>query len=197
MIHRYPTEAAWLEARKGLLTASDTATAMGLNPYRKREDLFLEKTGQVDGFEGNERTRWGLRLQTAIAKGLSEEKGILVREIEPFTIAIHPDFPWLGATLDAEYSRDEGKTWWPVDLKNCQFDWGKKGCPLYYQVQGVTQAMIVGADRFAIAPLFGGCRVELYEFGRNPAFEALLLATCGEFMRAVSDFKTNQEATNV
>jgi putative phage-type endonuclease len=59
----------WLEQRKGKLTSSDAATALGINPYKKAVQLLLEKCGAGRSFEGNESTFHGQKYeQEAIDK---------------------------------------------------------------------------------------------------------------------------------
>lgn len=53
----------WLEQRKGKLTSSDVATALGINPYKKAVQLLLEKCGAGRSFEGNESTLHGQKYE--------------------------------------------------------------------------------------------------------------------------------------
>ena len=53
----------WLEQRKHRLTASDTATALGVNPYETRESLLLRKCGIERVFKGNEATKHGEKYE--------------------------------------------------------------------------------------------------------------------------------------
>ncbi len=49
----------WLNQRRGKLTSSDAATALGLNPYKTKDELVLEKCGAGRSFFGNEATKHG------------------------------------------------------------------------------------------------------------------------------------------
>ena len=56
---------AWLNQRRGKLTSSDAATALGINPYKKTVQLLLAKCGTGKSFTGNEssqRKAWRLLL---------------------------------------------------------------------------------------------------------------------------------------
>jgi hypothetical protein len=53
----------WLEQRKWKLTSSDAATALGINPYKKPEELLLEKCGAGRKFFGNESTAHGEKYE--------------------------------------------------------------------------------------------------------------------------------------
>jgi putative phage-type endonuclease len=54
------------QTRQRYIGSSDAAAVMGLDPYRSAADIFLEKTGQADGFAGNEHTERGNRLEGAL-----------------------------------------------------------------------------------------------------------------------------------
>lgn len=53
----------WLDQRKGKLTSSDVATALGANPYKAPVQLLLEKCGAGRTFEGNEFTEHGHKYE--------------------------------------------------------------------------------------------------------------------------------------
>lgn len=67
-ISTFTTEEEFHAHRKKTVGSSDIPTLLGLNaqygstPYT----LWLEKTGRKPGFEGNERTEWGHRLEPVI-----------------------------------------------------------------------------------------------------------------------------------
>jgi len=54
----------WLKQRKGKLTSSDSATALGINPYETPEKLFFKKCGISEPFTGNEATKHGERYES-------------------------------------------------------------------------------------------------------------------------------------
>ncbi len=57
----------WFEQRKGRLTSSDAATALGINPYQKPVELLFNKCGAGKPFEGNVATLHGQKYEdTAI-----------------------------------------------------------------------------------------------------------------------------------
>lgn len=53
----------WLNQRRGKLTSSDVATAIGANPYKKPVQLLLEKCGAGVPFTGNEYTEHGHKYE--------------------------------------------------------------------------------------------------------------------------------------
>jgi len=48
----------WYKLREQRLTASDVATAIGMNPYSSRADLVYKKSGGPNTFKGNEATKY-------------------------------------------------------------------------------------------------------------------------------------------
>jgi putative phage-type endonuclease len=56
------------EARKSGIGSSDAAAIMGLDPYRTAHDVWLEKTGRVDGFEAGEKAELGNALERGLLK---------------------------------------------------------------------------------------------------------------------------------
>ena len=53
----------WLDLRKCMLTASDAASAIGVNKYETPQQLLLKKCGKGPVFEGNEATRHGEKYE--------------------------------------------------------------------------------------------------------------------------------------
>lgn len=98
IVHK--NEAAWLADRKTVTTSTEAAALFGAGVYVKTPyELYHLKAGTFDApeFEGNERTRWGNRLEAPIAYGVAEDLGLVV---EPFKNFIKmPEF-FLGASFD-------------------------------------------------------------------------------------------------
>jgi putative phage-type endonuclease len=53
----------WINQRKGKLTSSDAATALGINPYKHKDELLLEKCGAGRKFFGNVSTFHGEKYE--------------------------------------------------------------------------------------------------------------------------------------
>lgn len=93
---------AWLAQRNQMLTASDVAAALGLNPYQSVKTLlekkaFPEYKRRLDKRNDTAATRWG-HLYEDEARRLYENKtGHFVYE---FGVIPHRDLPWLGGSPD-------------------------------------------------------------------------------------------------
>lgn len=96
----YTTEAQWLALRKQDVTSTEAAALFNAGVYTKTfYELYHLKAGtiQPEEFEGNERTRWGNRLEDAIAFGVAEDLGLIV---EPFKVYIRLPDSRMGSSFD-------------------------------------------------------------------------------------------------
>lgn len=88
---------SWHEERKGLLTASNFAAALGISPYKSRQQLWRELTGRVEPFQGNEYTAWGTEHEQDAIFAYECKTGNVV---EATGLTRHPLIDWMGATPD-------------------------------------------------------------------------------------------------
>lgn len=162
------------ELRKQGIGASEIAAVLGVNPYHTPLDVFLEKTGQVAAFEGNEFTHWGNRLQAVIADEYAERVGV---DIKPGETVVHPQYPWALCTpdylvLDGRMDRGLVGTGLPIRGLECKnrnhFNakaWGESGTdevPLEVAAQCQWSMEITGLRQWDVAVLLGGNRLGIY-----------------------------------
>lgn len=94
----FTTEQEWLAMREQDITSTEAAALFGCSPYATTYELFHRKTGQlVVDFEANDRTRWGNRLEAAIAYGIAEDLGLVV---EPFKVYVRIPELRMGSSFD-------------------------------------------------------------------------------------------------
>lgn len=173
---------AWLAERRTAVTASDVGPILGVG-YRTAMDVYLSKKGLAQD-ETTERMRWGLKLQRAILEEYAERTGVPVEFADPYMLHRHPDFPHLGATLDARRADGDRR---PVDAKNVGFktpDWGPAGSdkiPHQYALQLHVQMMVTGTDAADLAVLFGGNRFETFTVLRDPEVDHAILTAARSF----------------
>lgn len=86
----------WLRLRGNMLTASDLATALDLNPYEKPRDLILKKCGKKK-FDGNTATFHGNKYEDTARDIYCEKYGEVCHEIG---LHPHPEHTWLGGSPD-------------------------------------------------------------------------------------------------
>jgi len=89
----------WYEVRKGLMTASDAAGALGIPAWtgqrNVRESLLTQKVSGT--FTGNFMTRHGQMHEDMVRDRFAAHMGV---ECYDVGLLVHADLPWLGASPD-------------------------------------------------------------------------------------------------
>lgn len=89
----------WYEVRKGLMTASDAAGALGIPAFKGqrnvRQSLLQQKVSGT--FTGNHMTRWGQENEDQVRERAMQALGEVAWEVG---LVVHPDLSWLGASPD-------------------------------------------------------------------------------------------------
>lgn len=98
----FSNESDWLEARKGDVTSTEAAGLFGAGSYdnsRTFYELYNIKAGLLTpaAFKGSDRTKWGNRLEAAIALGIAEDHGVIV---EPFKVYMRIPELRMGSSFD-------------------------------------------------------------------------------------------------
>jgi putative phage-type endonuclease len=88
----------WLGQRKGKLTSSDIATALGINPYKKAVELLLEKCGAGRTFTGNESTQHGHKYES---EAIEKYEALLLKENHTFGMISFSDLDPIRATKES------------------------------------------------------------------------------------------------
>jgi putative phage-type endonuclease len=171
------------EMRLSGVGSSEVAAIVGLSPYQSAFDVFLEKTGKMPPWEGNEHTRLGKRMERPILEEYVLRSGRAVEPLFEKTFR-HPDRPWQLATPDGIDVVDR----YPVEAKHVGARmgkyWGEEGTdavPMYYLVQTQWQMSTLMAQQAVVAALIGGDRFQIYPMTLEKEIEQLLLNKVGEF----------------
>lgn len=112
----------WYAARHERLTASDAATALGLNPYETYDQLVLKKCGYGPKFMGNEATRHGQKWEDHVSRLFCEKHGYQAYDAG---LLLHPTIPFLGGSPDGLLSTQDGSKCALLEIK----------CPLYREIK--------------------------------------------------------------
>ena len=172
--------------RRSGIGGSDVAAVLGLDPRRSPFDVFLEKRGEAPPFQQNNRTRWGTRLQKAIADGYAEETG---RQVKWLDVGMrHPDREFHTGHPDAIcIPRAENRA---VEVKNAGGDqlhrWGTRGTddvPERAFFQGLWYMPLLQVTRIDYAVLFGGNDLGVYTQERDEELEATVIERVEKFWR--------------
>ena len=143
----------WLEDRKKAIGASDVAAILGVSPWASAWDVWADKTGRLEKWQGNEQTRLGQFFESSVLDYAESKLGELVRGER----VLHATLP-IASTLDARVLKNNR----PVEAKTTGLagpvygDWGDIGTdevPEYYLVQVHTQLLCL--DDADMGYLFG------------------------------------------
>jgi len=145
----------WLAKRRELITASDVAAILGFDDRAGRSPLEVfaaKKTGK--NLPDNDRILFGREYELGTAAIYAHKTGRAVRDIGSTRLTMHPNIPWLGATLDrvtwpldADPEIDHGH---PLELKYIDdfrkiAEFTDGDCPLWLQIQLQIQIACHGA----------------------------------------------------
>ena len=181
--HHPADEQEWLALRAHDLTSTQVAALFNMSPYTTMYELYhrLINKEVVDEFAGNKFTKWGQRLESAIAHGIAEDQGF---EIRPMKEYMRLPEKRLGASFDysiedvpslaAEPWADERKG--ILEIKNVfglifNDQWitddGKVEAPPHIEIQMQTQLAVSGRQFGYIGALVSGNKVELLKRHRD------------------------------
>lgn len=89
---------AWYRKRKGLLTASDVATAIGINPYKSRAVLLKEKCCPEERKSSScAATEHGNKYED---EAIEVYEKAFNKKVLRFGLFVSEDYPWLGGSPD-------------------------------------------------------------------------------------------------
>lgn len=188
-----------LALRKTGISASEVAAVAGLSPYRKPIDVWSEKLGLVEPFEGNKASKWGDLLEQVLADHYATEhaaekilvrhsriiegsvNGTLVRQISPrFRLIATPD--------RLVYRRRNPRPIRNLQIKTAglrQADkWGEPGTdqiPEEYLGQVSAEMAVVDVGETDLAVLIGGQDDREYRLKRDLELEGQLIEICERF----------------
>jgi len=100
MIIKCKNRNEWLEERSKLdVNASNAAAILGWDPRRTALDAYVQKK-IGDTLDDNDALMLGRVMEPGIAEAYAKKTGRNVFDPGNYTIWIHDDLPWIGATLD-------------------------------------------------------------------------------------------------
>jgi predicted phage-related endonuclease len=172
------------------LGGSEAAAACGVDPWRSRVALWLEKRGEWPNIAG-EPALWGTLLEPVVF-GELERRGFHVMPAPKDGFQDEDGHPWMighpdgFAEVDGEAALLEIKTagqWTANEWK------GESGAPLPYLLQLHHYFYITGYSLALLAVLIAGQRLETRIVHRDDAVIARMLDLEGEFIGLLCDEK--------
>lgn len=175
--------------RRSGIGASEIAAVAGLHPTRRPIDVWLEKVGEAEPFEGNEFTEWGHRIERVVAEAWQDrhpDRSIFT----PPTLR-HPEHAYALASPDrvvVPLGRRAREVWESLlEIKNVSVyragDFGEGGdeIPEHMLLQVQWQLEVTGLDAATLVPLIGGHDYREYPIARDRELGAMLLEVAGRF----------------
>lgn len=181
------SEAAWLEARRNFITATDAAPILGASPWVSPFALYAKKLGLVPDSATSEVMRLGQRLEPVVADCYAEETGRSLVVPPSHTLFVSSTRPWQATSLDRliEPHPDTGRLSWGVlEIKTTSAfkagDW-ENGVPLHYMAQVQHELAVMGYEWASVAVLIGGQKFLWLDVERDDDFIARLIEAEAEF----------------
>lgn len=195
-----------LQARRSSIGASEAAAVLGVSPWKKPIDLWMEKVGLVE-LEDIEtsRKRWGKLLERAVVEEARE-----VLEI-PFTrnpegprrrTFRHPELEYLTATPDGFRLRPSAVGGaFAVEAKTTRAGKGfgdpwTDEIPVYYKAQAIHQSIVLGVPVVYVPTLIGGSDFRMYVVEPTAAQKEALLEAEAEFWNLVERKEPPEELSS-
>lgn len=177
-----------------LLGASEISAALGMNPYKAPLTLWLEKTGQLPRFDGNEATTWGLDVEPALRAWFVREYHVPVW-VPPESL-VSAEHPWMRGTPDGLVLRDayaapgDPANWVSgFEAKNTNWRaahrWGEPGTdevPTEHLLQAQQNMLVCGLDSWHLVASIGGAAPVVYEITRDEEIAAMIVEGGRAFM---------------
>lgn len=188
------SEKEWLELRTKNINSSEVAALFGFSPYSTAFELWHEKKeAKVIVREAEEWTKWGQRLQDAIAAGIAEEQGWKIRKMTEY---MWDPVSRLGSSFDFSIEQ-EPSALGLLEVKNVfgmifKEQWleaedGSVEAPPHIEIQ-VQHELLVSQRGFCyIGALIGGNKLELILRKADPEIQAAIIKKAAEFWKSIDD----------
>jgi len=163
-----------LEFRKSGLGGSDAAAAVGLNKWKTPMQLYLEKVGEKEGVQQNNRMYYGSRLEGFVAEEFEIKTGKKC-EIDENTF-VHPKFTWMLANIDRRIKGENAIL--ECKVTKYPLGWGEEytdQIPTEYLLQVAHYSIVCDVEKVYIAVFIGLDDFKIYEYVRNLSLETKLL----------------------
>lgn len=152
----------WLRFRKTIIGGSDVGAILGFNRYRTAMDVFRDKIDleyrQHDSYE----MRIGRILEKTVAELWESETGLkCIQDVDSngnIIVRIHPEYSFLGATLDRVILPHDNLDFGVLEIKTGKeaVEPWDQGPPLSYYAQIQHQLSVTGYNYGQFAVLLAG-----------------------------------------
>lgn len=165
------------------MSASRAAGAMGFGNFSSPLSNFAELRGDIDRPDTNLPMMLGHMLEPVVATLYEQETERPTQDPGEFAIIVHPDAPWLFATLDRVTINKSGKRG-PLELKTTgsysRSDW-IDGAPVEHMIQNQVQMMCAQMEWGSLAVLVGNSDFFTHDFLRDDDLAENILKSLDKF----------------
>ena len=175
----------WLKCRINYIGGSESASAVGINPWKSPVRLWLIKTGQIedDDLSDNEAVQIGKEIEAFIAQLFVERTGIKVRR-DNFMYQ-HPEYQFMSANVDrVVIGENIGVEIKNVGIRSAHL-WEGDELPDIYFCQIQHYCAVMGWEGVHVAALIAGNRFVSKYVPRNNDFIQNLIETEAAFWQHV------------
>lgn len=184
------TREEWLASRMSMIGASESPAILDEGYAEENgHTVWAKKIGLIErsADDDAEHLEWGHAMQPVVLSMFTKKTGIQVEDLGDFTIIRHPEYPWMGCTLDGWAEKTpRGKA--VIEAKNIgQYnakEWGE-GTPLKVQIQIQHQIACTDADVGYAVACIGGRKLAWKEIPRNQRFINAMIKRLEEFWGCV------------
>lgn len=191
---------SWLLERRKGITGSEAASWLGVNPYCTPYKAYLQKMGLEQGFQGNEKTKWGHKLEDVVAEAFVEQTGL---KVVPVPMARSTEYPFMLANLDRMVVDALGN---PIAILECKTAarnnlsgdrdesgsairlWGDGNryvngelvyeddqIPLTYKIQVMHYMIVTGLKKAYVAALISGSDFRVYSINYDEKLASIMI----------------------
>lgn len=149
--------AEWLKQRKVMIGGSDASAIVGLNPWKTNIEVWQEKTGRTVAEDIGHKpyVQYGIKAEEYLTKLFLLDHPQYQVKTKPFEILRHPEYLFIGGTLDGELVETETGRKGVLEIKTTNIlqsmqreKWIEK-IPDNYYTQVLHYLLVTGWD-FAI-----------------------------------------------
>ncbi len=165
-------------ARAKGIGGSDAGAILGLNPWKSKYDVYLEKIGDREDYD-NEKMYWGRELEERIVKEFELRSDYVTEAMNEQLV--HSKYPWMIANVDREIP-GVGILEVKTTSAFAKATWDESGVPESYQAQCQHYMAVTGHDKTFLAVLFGGQEFITYKIFRDDEFIENLIQVEKDFL---------------
>lgn len=175
----------WLDQRKKGIGGSDAAAVAGLNRWKSAVEVWLDKTGQGEPKEQNEKMYWGVVLEDVIAQEFEKRSGKKVKRYN--SILQHPEHEFMLANVDRLIIGERAGLECKTSSKFFSDQWTETVYPQEYYLQCQHYMAVTGLSKWYLAVLLNGSEYREYEIDRDEEVIESLIKIESDFWKLVQD----------